>query len=97
MGSKMIEIVYRNKETNEILHIGELEDTSILEVEVIKSQEDVITNDDDESRYVSSDYKKLRALEYPKLEEQMDTIFHSGIDVWKQQIQAIKDKYPKDV
>lgn len=40
-------------------------------------------------------YKFQRAQEYPSLESQLDTIFHQGIDVWKEQIQAIKDKYPK--
>jgi hypothetical protein len=41
------------------------------------------------------DYKYNRRNEYPSIEEQLDTIFHDGLDVWKEQIQAIKDKYPK--
>jgi hypothetical protein len=40
-------------------------------------------------------YKLDRAAEYPLVEEQLDIIFHGGIDVWKAAIQAIKDKYPK--
>jgi hypothetical protein len=36
-----------------------------------------------------------RLSEYPAMGDQMDTIFHSGVDVWKAEIQAIKDKYPK--
>ena len=36
-----------------------------------------------------------RLSEYPSMADQMDTIFHSGVDVWKAEIQAIKDKYPK--
>ncbi len=40
-------------------------------------------------------YAFQRANEYPSIEEQLDTIFHEGLDVWKEQIQAIKDKYPK--
>jgi len=31
------------------------------------------------------------------IDEQLDTIFHNGVDIWKEQIQAIKDKYPKEV
>jgi hypothetical protein len=27
--------------------------------------------------------------------EQLDKIFHDGIDEWKKEIQAVKDKYPK--
>lgn len=45
--------------------------------------------------YNANNYKTLRAAEYPKIEDQLDTIYHEGIDVWKAQIQAIKDKYPK--
>jgi hypothetical protein len=29
------------------------------------------------------------------MKEQLDDIFHNGIDGWKTKIQAIKDKYPK--
>ena len=40
-------------------------------------------------------YKELRAAEYPPITEQLDKIFHDGIDEWKKEIQAVKDKYPK--
>jgi len=40
-------------------------------------------------------YKSKRAAEYPSFADQFDTIFHDGIDAWKAQIQAVKDKYPK--
>ena len=40
-------------------------------------------------------YKGLRAAEYPAIVDQLDTIFHDGLDAWKEQIQAVKDKYPK--
>jgi len=40
-------------------------------------------------------YIEKRAREYPPITEQLDTIFHHGLDVWKEQIQAVKDKYPK--
>ena len=40
-------------------------------------------------------YQSKRKSEYPKIEEQLDKIYHSGIDAWKADIKAIKDKYPK--
>jgi len=40
-------------------------------------------------------YQRDRAAEYPRLEEQLDDIYHNGIDAWKASIKAIKDKYPK--
>lgn len=42
-------------------------------------------------------YKDLRAQAYPSIADQLDTIFHTGLDGWKEQIQATKDKYPKEV
>ena len=40
-------------------------------------------------------YQSKRVAEYPKIEEQLDKIYHSGIDAWKADIKAIRDKYPK--
>jgi hypothetical protein len=40
-------------------------------------------------------YKYQRAKEYPSIVDQLDKIFHDGIDEWKETIQAVKDKYPK--
>ena len=40
-------------------------------------------------------YTEARKTEYPPLEEQLDKIYHSGIDAWKADIKVIKDKYPK--
>jgi hypothetical protein len=41
-------------------------------------------------------YKDLRAKAYPSYADQFDTIFHEGIDAWKAQIQAVKDRFPKE-
>lgn len=40
-------------------------------------------------------YQYDRLNEYPSLVDQLDTIFHGGVDAWKAEIQAIKNKYPK--
>ena len=40
-------------------------------------------------------YKEQRAAEYPSYADQFDKIFHQGIDVWKEEIQTIKNRYPK--
>ena len=44
----------------------------------------------------SQEYKQLRAAAYPSFADQFDTIFHEGIDAWKAQIQAVKDRFPKE-
>ena len=41
------------------------------------------------------EYQRQRREEYPSWEDQMDKIYHSGLDAWKADIKAIKDKYPK--
>ena len=40
-------------------------------------------------------YKQKRANEYPSVVDQLDDIYHNGIDGWKATIKATKDKYPK--
>ena len=41
-------------------------------------------------------YKEQRAAEYPALSEQLDYIYHNGVEAWKtNMIQPVKDKYPK--
>ena len=40
-------------------------------------------------------YTEARAAEYPPIVDQLDKIYHEGIDAWKADIKAIKDKYPK--
>ena len=40
-------------------------------------------------------YNSQRRAEYPSIEDQLDTIYHSGVAGWKTSIKAIKDKYPK--
>ena len=40
-------------------------------------------------------YQKKRKSEYPDWGDQLDKIYHSGIDAWKADIKKIKDKYPK--
>ena len=40
-------------------------------------------------------YKYQRAAEYPSIVDQLDTLYHSGLDAWKAEIKTVKDKYPK--
>ena len=40
-------------------------------------------------------YAAARVAEYPPIKDQLDKIYHGGIDAWKAEIKVIKDKYPK--
>ena len=37
-----------------------------------------------------------RRKEYPSIADQLDDIYHNGIDAWKATIKVTKDKYPKE-
>ena len=43
----------------------------------------------------NNSYKSKRKAEYPSVVDQLDLIYHSGIDAWKAKIKETKDKYPK--
>ena len=46
---------------------------------------------------VQPSYADLRRPEYPPIQDQLDKIYHSGVNAWKAQIKEIKDKYPKAI
>ena len=47
------------------------------------------------TEYTNNKYQRDRATEYPSVVDQLDDIYHNGIDGWKATIKATKDKYPK--
>lgn len=48
-----------------------------------------------QTAYDAKQYQRDRAAAYPSWQDQLDNIFHNGIDAWKADIQEIKDQYPK--
>ena len=48
-----------------------------------------------QAEYDNKEYQRKRAAEYPSVVDQLDDIYHNGIDAWKATIKATKDKYPK--
>jgi len=59
--------------------------TSEIDAEVIRLQ----------AAYDAKAYARSRAAEYPSIADQLDDIYHNGIDAWKATIKTTKDKYPK--
>ena len=47
------------------------------------------------AEFKKQEYKNKREPEYPSVVDQLDLIYHSGIDAWKAKIKETKDKYPK--
>lgn len=48
-----------------------------------------------QTAYNNNAYQRDRAAEYPSIKDQLDDLYHNGIDGWKANIKIIKDKYPK--
>lgn len=42
-----------------------------------------------------TEYIRNRVAEYPSINDQLDLLYHGGMDAWKAAIKAVKDKYPK--
>jgi hypothetical protein len=40
-------------------------------------------------------YKSLRADAYPSIADQLDLLYHGGMDAWKAAITAVKEEFPK--
>ena len=49
-----------------------------------------------QAEYDANEYQRNRAAEYPSVIDQLDDIYHNGIDGWKATIKETKDKYPKE-
>ena len=43
----------------------------------------------------AAQYQRDRAVEYPSIADQLDDLYHNGIDGWKKTIKVVKDKHPK--
>ena len=40
-------------------------------------------------------YKRDRAEAFPSIADQLDDLYHNGMDGWKKTIKSVKDKHPK--
>jgi len=64
--------------------------TPIAEADILAKQKELVT------AYDKAKYQRDRAVAYPSMADQLDDIYHNGVDEWKKTIKAIKDKYPKE-
>ena len=64
-----------------------LKDVKEQGIDIVEG-EDIIT-------VVTEDYAIARKKAYGPIEDQLDKIYHKGLDAWKSDILAIKDAIPK--
>lgn len=86
----MIETVYKDDSGN-IVHIGKLDNP---DTEWTECQDEVVVLSDG-GRFVASNYKALRKSLYPPIVDQLDDIYHNGLESWALKIKAIKESNPK--
>lgn len=63
------------------------------------TEQEIAQRDSDNAAYAAdlaaNGYKSDRAAAYPSIEDQLDDIYHNGIDAWKANILAVKQAHPK--
>ena len=80
-------VIIKNEDLEQIRW---LEGTTPISKENIQTKYNELKND-----YDAKAYARKRAAEYPSIVDQLDDMYHNGIDGWKTTIKAVKDKYPK--
>ena len=63
--------------------------TKITEKQILDKQAELKTI------YDNNKYQRDREVAYPSIKDQLDDLYHNGINGWKKTIKAVKDKYPK--
>jgi rhodanese-related sulfurtransferase len=48
-----------------------------------------------QAAYEAAEYQRQRAAAYPSIADQLDLLYHGGMDAWKAAIEAVKLEYPK--
>ena len=72
------------------------EDGEVLSnVQVVKDGATIPTQEQFDSKKQELRVQQDRAFAYPSIPDQLDDIFHNGLDAWKATIQETKDRYPK--
>ena len=65
----------------------------ITMVDLTAEEEAAVTKNFEDAAKVQ--YKFNRRQQYPTIADQLDKIYHSGIDAWKADIKKVKDDNPK--
>ena len=79
----------------DINQITWLNDTPVISNEDILAKQAELKADYDAKQYQRDRTKRPEDGGYPSIGDQLDDIYHNGIDAWKATIKATKDKYPK--
>lgn len=76
-------------------------DLDNFEIEYLEGTKEIARDDiikkvrEFEADYDSKKYQRDRAVAYPSIADQLDKLYHEGLDAWKALVKETKDKYPK--
>ena len=82
-----IKFTYRAEDYNRLKILSDHSKPTKAEInsEIVKLQ----------AQFDSEHYKLQRQAEYPSWQDQMDLLYHGGVDALKAELKKTKDKYPK--
>jgi len=72
-----------------------LNNTPVISNEDILAKQAELQTAYDAKQYQRDRTQKPREGGYPSIEDQLDDIYHNGIDGWKATIKVVKDAHPK--
>jgi hypothetical protein len=82
------QFIYNEEDVNTIEWHNETTPISVSDIQAKQAEL--------QTAYDNNKYQRDRAKEYPSIVDQLDDIYHNGIDGWKATIKVTKDKYPKE-
>ena len=70
---------------------------TIRDGEAFDAQENPVAYDEAavQAEMDANAYKDQRAAAYPSIQDQLDLLYHGGMDAWKAAITAVKEEFPK--
>ena len=88
----------REDDIREIVRDGNYKTDNLVldeDVTALVSANEAVLFDSEEDMAQGTAYQVSRSNSYPSITDQLDQIYHEGIDAWKETIQAVKDAHPK--
>lgn len=96
MASLQDALGYFNTDKHEWYTWINLEDGEVYSNLQLKDETAVMpTEEEVNAKIAELQWEQNRVNDYPLIADQLDEIYHNGIDSWKAVIKTTKDKYPK--
>jgi len=89
-------LLHFNKDKSQWYGWKDLEDGEVYSnIKLLDETATMPTEEEINAKIAELQVAENRKNDYPSIPDQLDDIFHNGLDAWKATIQETKDKYPK--